>query len=98
MWQLDREATSASSGSTPAGFDSGSGTAAGDDDAITDWPPSKDQVCSREYLPRANSPVAFHAILARCSEDMRVRIAASARAGRRGGSVEADGLEVFFRH
>jgi hypothetical protein len=33
MWQLDMEATNASSGSTNAGFEYGSGTTDGDGDA-----------------------------------------------------------------
>jgi hypothetical protein len=41
MWQLDREAIMASSGSTPAGSDMGSGTLDGADEAGTTAPPSK---------------------------------------------------------
>ena len=48
MWQLEIDATNASSGSTLASFEYGFGTAAGDDEAGTVVPPSKLQVCSRE--------------------------------------------------
>ena len=43
MWQLDSEATKASSGSTAAATDIGSGTTCGDADAGTSTPPSKRQ-------------------------------------------------------
>src|SRR5580698_5646026 len=55
MWQLEMEAIKASSGSMCAGLDQGTGTTCGEDDAGTVMPPSKDQVCSREYLPRRKS-------------------------------------------
>src|SRR6187455_1535809 len=58
MWQLDSDATYASSGSTFAGFESGTRTTAGDEEAGTESPPSKVQVCSREYLPDMYSGVA----------------------------------------
>jgi len=46
-WQLDSDATNASSGSIAAGSDNGTGTAWGDDDAGTSTPPSKVQRCAR---------------------------------------------------
>lgn len=55
MWQLEIEATNASSGSTFAGFDHGFGTEVGAGDAGTVTPPSNAQLCSREYLPFAKS-------------------------------------------
>jgi hypothetical protein len=48
MWQLAIEATNASSGSTLAGFEYGTGTTLGAGDAGTVRPPSNRQVCSRE--------------------------------------------------
>src|SRR5690242_15345055 len=45
MWQLEIEATKASSGSTAASTENGSRTTCGDDDAGTSTPPSKRQVC-----------------------------------------------------
>src|SRR5215831_11523306 len=72
MWQLEIEATSASSGSMPAGFEYGAGTTLGDGEARTVKPSSKLQVCSREYLPlRKSGPVRFHAMVARCSDTAR---------------------------
>jgi hypothetical protein len=47
MWQLDAAATRASSGSTAAGSDIGTGTDNGDDDAGTVSPPSKRHSCAR---------------------------------------------------
>jgi hypothetical protein len=47
MWQLDREATIASSGSTAEASDRGTGTPAGDDDPGTTAPPSKVQLWAR---------------------------------------------------
>ena len=41
MWQLDKDATKASSGSTPAGSDHGARTVKGDDEPMTRAPPSK---------------------------------------------------------
>src|SRR3954447_7622893 len=70
MWQLDSEATNASSGSTLAGFDSGARTTAGDDDAGTVSPPSKLQVCSREYLPLMYSGVAALQVMVALCCDM----------------------------
>src|SRR5690349_21428836 len=55
MWQLEMDATNASSGSRLAGFEYGVGTTAGDDEAAKVSPPSKVQVCSREYFPFKNS-------------------------------------------
>ena len=40
MWQDATEATSASSGSTPAGSDIGTGTTSGEDEPVTIAPPS----------------------------------------------------------
>ena len=69
MWQLAIEATSASSGSTPPGFDHGAGITVVDGDAGTVTPPSNVHVCSREKWPlRKFGPVSFHAIDARCSD------------------------------
>lgn len=47
MWQLESDATKASSGSTYAGFDIGGGTTFGAGEAGMVKPPSKLQVCSR---------------------------------------------------
>jgi len=59
------EATKASSGSTRAGFDQGAGTTDGDGEAGMVAPPSKVQVCSREYLPlRKSGLVRFQDIMA----------------------------------
>src|SRR5437588_351278 len=67
MWQLEIEATYASSGSTFAAFDHGAGTTEGEGDAGTVKPPSKPQVCSREYFPLTKSGlVRFHFIVATC--------------------------------
>src|ERR1043166_9076694 len=81
MWQLEMEATKASSGSTLAAFDHGAGTPDGDGEAGTMAPPSNVQVCSREYLPFAKSgPVRFQRMVALCSDiflcgdEMRGRI------------------------
>src|SRR5262245_59126650 len=69
MWQLEMAATNASSGSTLAGLQYCNGTTAGDADAGTVKPPSKDQVCSRVYLPSRNSGEgAFHSIFALCCD------------------------------
>ena len=51
MWQLDTEATKASSGSTAAALEYGAGTTAGEAEAGTTWPPSKLQLCARENFP-----------------------------------------------
>src|ERR1017187_4037767 len=69
MWQLEMDATKASSGSTCAGFENGTGTTDGEADAGTVKPPSNVQVCSREYLPlRKSGPVRSHLIVALYSE------------------------------
>jgi hypothetical protein len=51
MWQLETEATKASSGSTPAALEYGAGTTDGEAEAATTAPPSKVQVCTRLYFP-----------------------------------------------
>src|SRR4029077_6161886 len=67
MWQLEIDATNASSGSMLAGLDRGTRTTAGDDDAGTVNPPSKLQPCSREYFPVMKSGAAhFQVIVALC--------------------------------
>src|SRR5258708_21023325 len=69
MWQLEIAATYASSGSTCAGFEYGTGTTDGDEEAGIVAPPSNVQVCSREYLPlRKSGPVRFQLTIARCSD------------------------------
>src|SRR5689334_4978682 len=69
MWQLDRDATNASSGSTAFAFENGAGTTDGEDDAGTVRPPSNVQVCSREYLPlRKSGPFRFQVMRALCSD------------------------------
>src|SRR5471032_2861790 len=71
MWQLEIAATNASSGSTCAGFEKGTGTTEGEDEAGTVMPPSNVQVCSREYLPlRKSGLVRCHLIVALCSDIM----------------------------
>jgi hypothetical protein len=54
MWQLDSDATNASSGSTPAGSEKGTLTTLGEDEAGTTAPPSNAQLCARLYLPSVN--------------------------------------------
>src|SRR5262245_64988202 len=49
MWHEDSAATRASSGSTAAGFDSGTRTTEGELDAGTTVPPSNRHSCAREY-------------------------------------------------
>ena len=56
MWQLDSEATKASSGSTAASTDIGTRTTCGEAEAGTSSPPSKCQVCAR--LKRLSVKVA----------------------------------------
>src|SRR3954464_3833170 len=69
IWQLEMDATNASSGSMFAGFEYGAGTAAGDEDAGTVRPPSNDHVCARGNFPfRNSSPVRVHRIVALCSD------------------------------
>lgn len=59
----------ASSGSTLAGFDQGTGTTDGDGEAGTVKPPSKLHVCSREYCPlRKLVPEQTQEIVAVCSD------------------------------
>src|SRR6266853_3228077 len=93
MWQLASEATKASSGSTWAGFEKGTGTIEGAGDAGTVTPPSKVHVCSRENRPlRKASPSAGRAqrTVALCSamdvllqpRDLAVVISAQQRQGR----------------
>lgn len=43
MWQLEIDATNASSGSTASALEYGTGTECGDDDAATSAPPSNRQ-------------------------------------------------------
>ena len=47
MWQLDSAETNASSGSTAAASEYGSGTTCGDDEPGTSMPPSKRSRCRR---------------------------------------------------
>ena len=69
MWQLEMDATNASSGSTCAGLENGAGTTEGEADARTVTPPSNVQVCSREYLPlRKSGLVRCHLMVALCSD------------------------------
>jgi hypothetical protein len=69
MWQLEMEAMKASSGSTCAGLENGTGTTDGEADAGTMTPPSNVQVCSREYLPvRKSGLVRCHLIVALYSD------------------------------
>src|ERR1700677_1635469 len=69
MWQLESEATNASSGSTALGLEKGTGTTDGDDEAGTVTPPSKVHVCSREYLPlRKSGEVRVHLMVALYSD------------------------------
>ena len=65
MWQLETEATKASSGSTAAALEYGAGTTDGEADAGTTWPPSKLQLCARVNFP--------------CSEGFVVRLPAHGR-------------------
>src|SRR5688572_3923686 len=65
MWQLERLATNASSGSTAFSTEYGSGTTCGDADAGTSMPPSKCQRCARLYLLSVNgAPSRFHVMVA----------------------------------
>src|SRR5207247_5225145 len=65
----ESEATKASSGSTPAGFEYGAGTTDGEAEAVTVTPPSKLHVCSRENWPlKKSAPVRFHLMIALCSD------------------------------
>src|SRR5438552_13680100 len=76
MWQLETEATRASSGSTAAALEYGAGTTAGEAEAGTTWPPSKLQLCARENFPcRKVSLSDFQFTVALCW-DMRLGLAA----------------------
>src|SRR6267154_5942057 len=69
MWQLEIDATKASSGSTAFALEYGAGTTDGEEDAGTVTSSSKVQVCSREYLPlRKSGPFRFHVMRALCSD------------------------------
>ena len=57
MWQLEIDATNASSGSTAAALDHGRGTTDGEAEPGTLVPPSNAHTCSREYLPFRKSAV-----------------------------------------
>jgi hypothetical protein len=57
MWQLDSEATNASSGSTACALEYGTLTTDGDEDAGTSIPPSNVHVCARLYLLSVNGAV-----------------------------------------
>jgi hypothetical protein len=54
MWQLESDATKASSGSTADSIEKGNGTICGEEEARTTAPPSKLQECAREYFPSIN--------------------------------------------
>jgi len=75
IWQLDTAATNASSGSTYAGFENGTGTTDGEEEAGTVIPPSKDQVCSREYLPARNSALLRFQLIVALWLDIEVVVA-----------------------
>ena len=66
MWQLESEATSASSGSTPAGSEKGTLTTLGEDEAGTTAPPSNVQRWARLYWPstKRSSGLRFQRIVA----------------------------------
>lgn len=65
IWQLDRVATNASSGSTFSAMENGRGTTSGDDDAATTAPPSNSHAWPRLYLLSVNfSPSRCHRIVA----------------------------------
>src|SRR5580658_4740845 len=84
MWQLETAATNASSGSTLAGLLMGTGTTDGEADAGTTTPPSKVQVCSREYRPlRKSGPLHFQRIVALCSDIVLARYGIKLRLNRR---------------
>src|SRR5690349_8467213 len=70
MWHDASEATKASSGSTPAASDIGTGTTFGELEAGTTAPPSKRHWWAREYLlslnfasPRCQATVAVYSCL-----------------------------------
>ncbi len=58
MWQLDRAATSASSGSTASARESGRRTDSGEDEAGTVTPPSNDHGGARLNLLSVNGSLA----------------------------------------
>src|SRR3954465_11714269 len=66
MWHDDSEATTASSGSTPAGSFQGAGTMCGLGLAGTVRPPSNAHSCARLYWPLANpsAPLRLQRIVA----------------------------------
>jgi hypothetical protein len=67
MWQLDTEATKASSGSTAAVLEYGAGTIDGEAEAGTTAPPSKDQLCRRVNFPCAKVSLSdFQLTVALC--------------------------------
>src|SRR5690606_38312496 len=67
MWQLESEATKASSGSTEDSSDWGSGTTCGELDAGTFAPPSNRHSCARLYLlSTKGSSLRTHATVTVC--------------------------------
>src|SRR5687768_14364524 len=65
MWQDAMAATNASSGSTPAGSESGGGTTSGEAEAGTSAPPSKVHRCARlKRLSVKAAPLRCHSRLA----------------------------------
>src|SRR5215470_11834169 len=93
IWQLESDATNASSGSTALAFENGAGTTDGEADAGTVTPPSNVQVCSREYLPlRKSGPVRFQVMRALCS-DMLVRRMTSRKSQARNERGHNSGME-----
>src|SRR3954462_14512329 len=90
MWQLESDATNASSGSTFAGFPRYAGAAV----AVIVWPPSKLQVWSRGYFWYENSaPPRSHFKLTLCSDMPLDKAARNARQARR---LTAHGSLVTF--
>src|SRR3954470_19786072 len=76
MWQLETEATKASSGSTAAALEYGAGTTAGDAEAGTTCPPSKLQLCARENFPCRNVSLSDFQLTVALCWDMRLGLAA----------------------
>src|SRR5688572_24105425 len=64
MWQLEMEATNASSGSTRFG----SPQRWGADEAGTSTPPSNRHTCERSYFVSNSAPPRVHTTWARCSD------------------------------
>src|SRR5690606_194584 len=65
MWQLESDATNASSGSTASSAESGGGTTCGDAEASSSIPPSKVQVCRRlNRLSVNDAPSRLHDMVA----------------------------------